>query len=87
MKRKEIKIGDRFFRIKVLNETTSSVTPCGTIRRRYLCECDCGKIYKDRTGLWRHKKKCYPIDDTILENTLTPSVNDIPGMPVFDIHL
>jgi hypothetical protein len=21
-------------------------------------ECICGKIYKDRTGLWRHKKKC-----------------------------
>ena len=20
--------------------------------------CDCGKKYKDRTGLWRHKKKC-----------------------------
>jgi hypothetical protein len=21
-------------------------------------ECDCGKIYKDRSGLWRHKTKC-----------------------------
>ena len=21
-------------------------------------DCKCGKIYKDRTGLWRHKKKC-----------------------------
>ena len=21
-------------------------------------ECECGKIYKERTGLWRHKKKC-----------------------------
>lgn len=21
--------------------------------------CDCGKIYKERTGLWRHNKKCY----------------------------
>ena len=20
-------------------------------------QCECGKIYKDRTGLWRHKKK------------------------------
>ena len=20
--------------------------------------CDCGKEYSDRTGLWRHKKKC-----------------------------
>jgi len=22
------------------------------------CTCKCGKIYKDRTGLWRHKKTC-----------------------------
>jgi hypothetical protein len=21
-------------------------------------DCECGKIYKDRTGLWRHRKKC-----------------------------
>ena len=27
--------------------------------------CDCGKKYKDRTGLWRHKRKCtYIIEDT-----------------------
>ena len=25
-------------------------------------ECDCGKIYKERTGLWRHKKKCTHVD-------------------------
>jgi uncharacterized C2H2 Zn-finger protein len=21
-------------------------------------ECSCGKVYKDNSGLWRHKKKC-----------------------------
>ena len=21
-------------------------------------KCECGKIYKERTGLWKHKKKC-----------------------------
>ena len=45
MKRIEIKKGDRFSRIKILSETTSSITPGGTIRRRYLCQCDCGKIW------------------------------------------
>ena len=29
--------------------------------------CDCGKIYKERTGLWRHKKKCNYIDSNIIE--------------------
>jgi hypothetical protein len=28
--------------------------------------CDCGKIYKERTGLWRHKKNCNTKD---IENT------------------
>ncbi len=29
------------------------------------CLCNvCGKSYKDRTGLWRHKKKCVPQDKT-----------------------
>ena len=23
-----------------------------------ILKCICGKIYKERTGLWRHKKKC-----------------------------
>jgi hypothetical protein len=29
--------------------------------------CECGKSYKDRTGLWRHKKKC-EIAEQIIEN-------------------
>ena len=41
--KKEIKTGDRFFRIKILSETKPSITPGGTIRRRFLCQCDCGK--------------------------------------------
>ena len=23
-----------------------------------LYDCKCGKVYKERTGLWRHKQKC-----------------------------
>ena len=29
-------------------------------------ECSCGKVYKDNSGLWRHKKKCNDKED---ENT------------------
>jgi DNA-binding transcriptional MerR regulator len=32
-------------------------------------ECECGKIYKERTGLWRHKQKCTYVD-TINEDKL-----------------
>ena len=26
-------------------------------------QCECGKIYKERSGLWRHKKKCTYVDN------------------------
>jgi hypothetical protein len=32
--------------------------------------CTCGKKYRDRTGLWKHKKKCY--NDTVTTTTLDP---------------
>jgi predicted GIY-YIG superfamily endonuclease len=31
--------------------------------------CKCGKIYKDRTGLWRHKKKCSKLEEDIDEDS------------------
>ena len=31
--------------------------------------CDCGKIYKERTGLWRHKKTCIYINKKEPEET------------------
>jgi hypothetical protein len=42
--------------------------------------CECGQKYKDRTGLWRHKKKCVVNESQIqpLEiNTLTNLVLDL----------
>ena len=38
----------------VATENTSTIT-------QYNCD-ECGKIYNDRSGLWRHKKKCNIID-------------------------
>jgi len=33
------------------------------------CKCICGRVYKDNSGLWKHKKKCVIIEDEIKENT------------------
>ena len=34
--------------------------------------CECGKIYKERTGLWRHKTKCTYVDDNdIIDDSQT----------------
>ena len=53
-------------------------------------ECVCSKIYNDRAGLWRHKKKCSQLTiqpvEHVLENTLTPPVSDVP-LPAFDMNL
>jgi hypothetical protein len=35
----------------------------------YCCE-NCGKEYSDRTGLWRHKKKCTSDDNSKLKNAI-----------------
>uniref|UniRef100_A0A6C0FAF9 C2H2-type domain-containing protein n=1 Tax=viral metagenome TaxID=1070528 RepID=A0A6C0FAF9_9ZZZZ len=41
--------------------------------------CECGKIYKDRSGLWRHKKKCIKTQNINedSENENTPGENKI----------
>jgi hypothetical protein len=31
--------------------------------------CECGKVYKERSGLWRHKQKCKPDEESDEENT------------------
>ena len=36
-------------------------------------QCYCGKQYKDRSGLWRHKSKC-EIKETISENNLNTNI-------------
>jgi hypothetical protein len=34
--------------------------------------CDCGKIYTDRSGLWRHRKRCSQSDDIETSDKLVP---------------
>ena len=38
--------------------------------------CVCGKQYKDRTGLWRHKKKCKYVKDEITEKEEVHEVSE-----------
>jgi len=39
--------------------------------------CECGKQYKDRTGLWRHKKKCVLTNMTANNENINKEENDI----------
>jgi hypothetical protein len=48
--------------LKHKNSTFSTVSSTDQEFSKYVCSC--GKKYKDRTGLWYHKKKCItPIED------------------------
>ena len=42
-----------------------------------ILKCDiCNKIYKDRSGLWRHKSKCKIKEDIIIENSIIENNNE-----------
>ena len=49
---------------------------------QHFFNCECGKKYKDRTGLWKHKKKCYVlynnenISDTYNDININDNIND-----------
>ena len=43
-----------------------------------VCKCECGKMYKERTGLWRHKKKCILLQTTTNANTVISVENESP---------
>ena len=43
---------------KTVNYTRNSTENCEEV---FLCEC--GKMYKERTGLWKHKKKCKKVEE------------------------
>ena len=38
-------------------------------------KCHCGKIYKDRSGLWKHQKKCDDTTSETNENTIPEKTN------------
>ena len=40
--------------------------------------CDCGKFYTDRSGLWRHRKRCGQSDDIQTSDKLVPVKEESP---------
>ena len=48
-------------------------------------QCICGKIYKERTGLWRHKQKCTKNDD--VKTVDEPSVETTPQQPSSQVDM
>jgi hypothetical protein len=48
--------------------TNGNANPCksSSVTNSYVC--NCGKEYKDRTGLWKHKKKCATFEEKKVAN-------------------
>jgi len=53
-------------RRKHLEDTDFNVLSTKKLEKTYTC--DCGKIYKDRSGLWKHKKICKYEKEEIISN-------------------
>ncbi len=54
-----------------------------TLTQQYICEI-CQKIYKDRTGLWKHNKKCISEKEpsanvSLTENSPTNEIQELKG--------
>ena len=43
MRKIEVKPGDRYGRLTIVEETESRVEPSGRKKRQVICNCDCGK--------------------------------------------
>lgn len=53
-KRLVISQGDKFGNLEIVREVESYVTPCGTVRRRFLCRCICGNEVVRELSYLRH---------------------------------
>ena len=51
--------------IKNENDTKMIHDDTNITQKNSLFTCSCGNIYKHHSGLWRHKKKCNPIQENI----------------------
>ena len=47
--------------------------------------CECGNIYKERTGLWRHKKKCNNSNNSNNELAETNDTSEINGNEIIQM--
>ena len=46
----------KYHKLNEINNVSNSVNNCNENNLGFICEC--GKSYKERTGLWKHHKKC-----------------------------
>jgi hypothetical protein len=63
-------------RPKHIKTTENNKKNLENLKPKYICN-NCEKEYNDRAGLWRHKKKCFEKEDTIIsqyENSITPEL-------------
>ena len=47
-------------------------------------ECECGNIYKERTGLWKHKKKCVQLNNVKYETNDLEDLEEVNSDPDSD---
>lgn len=52
-------------------------TYCGkaNVKKHFVCN-NCDKVYKDNSGLWRHKKKCEPILSTCESDAVIKNISN-----------
>jgi hypothetical protein len=59
-----------------MKQTSTICQQISTEKSSPLFECPCGKIYKERTGLWKHKKVCKGVLDEKEEIVSKTSITD-----------
>jgi hypothetical protein len=52
-------------------------TLIGTIETDKLYNCNCGDSFNSRTTLWRHKKKCVLIQDSVKPQNIIVNISDL----------
>jgi hypothetical protein len=62
--------------IKATNDNNLATEKWQKMANRVFCCENCGKEYKDRTGLWRHKKVCIKNDEKTVSNSTSSNKND-----------
>jgi hypothetical protein len=77
----EVKTGDKYGRLTILQEVESHISPCGNINRQFLCRCFCGneKIVKlmclrkkDTTSCGCYRKEVSTQSNTTHGNSYHP---------------
>ena len=71
---------------KSMNINENSANPAKSSDNKFVC-LTCNKVYKDNSGLWRHKKNCVTIttENNVVENSVIE--NDVNFKELFKLQL